>query len=109
MNRLVESFTLLQNEKQRKTALLESFKRQLIDLSSNRARVKQDIIVIRRDIERLRPPSPILQKKYDDLIAKEQRMAHEDRNIRRDVENLTIEIRTLTDQLLQLDQSDYLS
>ena len=105
MSGLAESYNLLQNERQRKTALLESFKRQLIDLSSNRVKVKQDIATMRRDIERLRPPSPILQKKYDDLVAREQRMTQEDSNIRRDIENLNLEIKTLTDQLMQLDQS----
>ncbi len=103
MSVMAESYNLLQNEKQRKTALLESFKRQLIELSASRAKIKQDIMVMRRDIERLRPPSPILQKKYDDLVLREQRMAVEDSNIRRDIENLTLEIKTLTGQIGQLD------
>ncbi|MEM6490866.1 MAG: hypothetical protein AAF684_03035 [Pseudomonadota bacterium] len=98
----LDSRALLAAERDRKTALRESFERQLAELGRRRARFSTDRATLERDAARLRPAAPRLEHELKTIAAQDARAEGEERRIRVDINALQKEIMTLTHQIAQL-------
>lgn len=102
----MDAMTLLESERARKTALRESFERQLVELGRRREGFAADRAALDRDLARLRPPAKRLQDAIATLDAQDRKAEAEERRIRVDINALQKEIRTLEHQIGQLNADD---
>jgi len=93
--------TLL-NERSRKQALRDSYRRQLAEVEQRRVTVRSEMETLRQDMAKVKPPSALLQRQYDDLMVRDRRHDAELKRIAEDISALDREINTLGQQIQQL-------
>lgn len=90
------------NEQCRKQALRDSYRRQLSEVEQRRTTVRGEMETLRRDMAKVKPPSALLQRQYDDLMVRDRRHDAELKRIAEDITALEREIMTLGQQIQQL-------
>ncbi len=97
-----DAVKLLSAERDRKTALRDSYQRQLGEIDKKRDQTREEMARLKKDMDKLKPPSAILQKEYEKLQQRDQYLAGEHQKIRSDINNMNKEIITLNNQVRQL-------
>lgn len=97
-----DAIRLLGAERDRKTALRDSYQRQLGEIEKKRKQTQEEMARLKADMDKLKPPSPILQKEYEKMHQRDQYLAGEHQKIRSDINSMNKEIITLNNQVRQL-------